>query len=98
MRKAFAAVLAPRLAGLGNAALTAENDPTHALTMIEPFPVGGATDIVARYLGERIRPILGQNVIIENSGARSVRSKRTRAPRAAADVYTLSMEPRPRTC
>ena len=41
MRKAFAAVLAPRLAGLGNAALTAENDPTHALTMIEPFPVGG---------------------------------------------------------
>ncbi len=40
MRKAFAAVLAPCLVRLGNEALTAENDPTHAPTMIVPFPVG----------------------------------------------------------
>ncbi len=50
MRKAFAAVLAPCLVRLGNEALTAENDPTHAPTMIVPFPAGGATDTVAAIL------------------------------------------------
>ena len=44
MRKAFAVVAAACLLLLGNKALTAENDPTHALTMMVPFPAGGATD------------------------------------------------------
>jgi tripartite-type tricarboxylate transporter receptor subunit TctC len=91
MRKAFAALLAACLALLGNSALTAENYPTHALTMIVPFPAGGATDTLARYLGERMRPILGQSVIIENVGGAAGTLGVTRAVRAAADGYTLSI-------
>ena len=44
----------------------AQDYPTRPITMIVPFPAGGATDTVARFLSERMRAILGQPVIIEN--------------------------------
>jgi tripartite-type tricarboxylate transporter receptor subunit TctC len=90
MRKAFAVVVAACLA-LGNDASTAENYPTHALTMIVSFPAGGATDTLGRYLGERMRPILGQSVIIENVAGAAGTIGVTRAVRAPADGYTLSI-------
>jgi len=34
--------------------------------MIVPFPAGGATDTLARFLSEQMRTILGQPIIIEN--------------------------------
>ena len=99
MRRPSAAVVAACLALLSNSALTAENYPTHALTMIVPFPAGGATDTLAGYVGERMRPILGQTVIIENvAGAAgtlgatrakrdptTASAKQSRAPRPALD-------------
>jgi tripartite-type tricarboxylate transporter receptor subunit TctC len=91
MRKAFAVVVAACLALPGNKALTAETYPTHALTMIVPFPAGGATDTLTRYLGERMRPILGQSVIIENVAGAAGTIGVTRAVRAPADGYTLSI-------
>jgi tripartite-type tricarboxylate transporter receptor subunit TctC len=91
MHKAFAAVAAACLALLSDSASTAENYPTHALTMIVPFPAGGATDTLARYLGERMRPILGQSVIVENVGGAAGTLGVTRAVRSAADGYTLSI-------
>ena len=42
----------------------AQDYPTRPITMIVPFPAGGATDTVARFLGERMRAILGQPVIV----------------------------------
>ena len=59
--------------------------------MIVPFPAGGATDTLARYLAEQMRPILGQTVIIENVGGAAGSIGVTRAVRAAADGYTLSI-------
>jgi tripartite-type tricarboxylate transporter receptor subunit TctC len=64
---------------------------THALTMIVSFPAGGATDTLGRYLGERMRPILGQSVIIENVAGAAGTIGVTRAVRAPADGYTLSI-------
>jgi tripartite-type tricarboxylate transporter receptor subunit TctC len=37
--------------------------PTRPIAMIVPFPAGGATDSLARLLGERLRASLGQPVI-----------------------------------
>ena len=91
MRKAFAAVLAACLARLGNKPLTAENYPTHALTMIVSFPAGGATDTVTRYLGEQIRPILGQNGIIVGGAAGTLGVTGACAPL----TVIRSVEPRP---
>jgi tripartite-type tricarboxylate transporter receptor subunit TctC len=59
--------------------------------MIVPFPAGGATDTLARFLGERLRAILGQTIVIENAGGAAGSLGVGRAVRAAADGYTLSI-------
>jgi tripartite-type tricarboxylate transporter receptor subunit TctC len=59
--------------------------------MIVPFPAGGATDTLARYLAERMRPILGQSIIIENIGGAAGSIGVGRAVRSPPDGYTLSI-------
>ena len=77
------------LAGAGTAA--AQNYPTRTMTMIVPFPAGGATDTLARFLAEKMRAILGQPVIIENVAGAAGSLGVGRAVRSAADGYTLSI-------
>jgi tripartite-type tricarboxylate transporter receptor subunit TctC len=69
----------------------AESYPTRPITMIVPFPAGGATDTVARLLAEQMRPILGQSIIVENVGGAAGSIGVGRAVRSAADGYTLSI-------
>jgi tripartite-type tricarboxylate transporter receptor subunit TctC len=69
----------------------AQTYPARAVTMIVPFPAGGATDTLARFLGERMRPILGQPVIIENVAGAAGSLGVGRAVRSPADGYTLSI-------
>jgi tripartite-type tricarboxylate transporter receptor subunit TctC len=76
--------------GLGGAAF-AQDYPTRPITMIVPFPAGGATDTLARFLAERMRAILGQPLIIENVGGAAGSIGVTRAVRSPADGYTLSI-------
>ena len=77
------------LASIGTAA--AQTYPTRPITMIVPFPAGGATDTLARFLAEQMRPILGQPVVIENVGGAAGSLGVGRAVRSAADGYTLSI-------
>jgi tripartite-type tricarboxylate transporter receptor subunit TctC len=72
-------------------ACVAQDYPARPISMIVPFPAGGATDTVARLLGEKIRAILGQPVIIENVGGAAGSLGVGRAVRSAADGYTLSI-------
>ncbi len=69
----------------------AQNYPSRPVTMIVPFPAGGATDTLARYLAEQMRPILGQAIVIENVGGAAGSLGVGRAVRSAADGYTLSI-------
>jgi tripartite-type tricarboxylate transporter receptor subunit TctC len=69
----------------------AQNYPARPVTVIVPFPAGGATDTLARYLAEQIRPILGQPFVIENVGGAAGSLGVGRAVRSAADGYTLSI-------
>ncbi len=69
----------------------AQDYPTRPITMIVPFPAGGATDTVARFLGEQMRAILGQPVIIENAAGAAGSIGVGRAVRSPADGYTLSI-------
>jgi tripartite-type tricarboxylate transporter receptor subunit TctC len=39
-----------------------------ARPIIVPFPAGGATGTLARFLSEQMRTILGQPVVVENVG------------------------------
>jgi tripartite-type tricarboxylate transporter receptor subunit TctC len=85
-------VLIAVFVGLGlSGAAFAQDYPTRPITMIVPFPAGGATDTLARFLAERMRAILGQPLIIENVGGAAGSIGVTRAVRSPADGYTLSI-------
>ena len=71
--------------------LAAQSYPERPVTMIVPFPAGGATDTLARFLGENMRERLGQPIIIENVGGAAGTIGVGRAVRSAADGYTLSI-------
>jgi tripartite-type tricarboxylate transporter receptor subunit TctC len=71
--------------------LAAQPYPVRPITMIVPFPAGGATDTLARFLAEKMREILGQPIIIENVGGAAGTIGVGRAVRAPADGYTLSI-------
>ena len=86
-------VLIATCVGLGSSggAARAQDYPTRPITMIVPFPAGGATDTLARFLTERMRAILGQPLIIENVGGAAGSIGVSRAVRSPADGYTLSI-------
>ena len=65
--------------------------PARQITMIVPFPPGGSTDVTARVLAERMRPLLGQPVIIENVGGAGGSIGVGRLARAAPDGYTIDL-------
>src|SRR5882762_7846971 len=70
---------------------TAQVYPSRPITMIVPFPAGGATDTLARLMAERMRGTLGQPVIVENVAGAAGSIGVGRAARAAPDGYTLSI-------
>ena len=91
MRRWLAAAIVA-VAAFGSAGgLAAQPYPVRPITMIVPFPAGGATDTLARYLAEQMRASLGQSIIIENVGGAAGTIGVGRAVRSAADGYTLSI-------
>src|SRR3954451_13722775 len=91
MRKLLAALIAAMLGPGWTGIAAAQGYPTRPITMIVPFPVGGATDTLARFLSEQMRAILGQPVIIENIAGAAGSIGVGRAVRSPADGYTLSI-------
>jgi tripartite-type tricarboxylate transporter receptor subunit TctC len=63
-RSLVAAALAAPL--LPTAARAQAWSPSRPIRFVVPFPPGGATDVVARVLGERMQEKLGQPVTVEN--------------------------------
>ncbi len=54
-------------------AALAQTYPTRIVRVVVAFPAGGPTDFVARLLADKLKGLLGQNVIIENkAGANGV--------------------------
>ena len=69
----------------------AQNFPSRQISLIVPFPPGGSTDVVARIMAERMRPLLGQPVIVENVGGAGGSIAVGRLARAAPDGYTIDI-------
>src|SRR5262245_29511769 len=70
-------------------AATAQTYPARPITMVVPFPAGGAGDSIARTVAERMRVSLGQSVVIENVTGASGSIGTGRVARAAPDGYTI---------
>src|SRR3982751_4064473 len=69
----------------------AQSYPSRPITLIVPFPPGGSTDVVGRIVAERMRPLLGQPLIIENVGGAGGSIALGRVARAAPDGYTIDI-------
>ena len=72
-------------------AASAQAFPTRPITMIVPFPAGGAADLVARSIAERMQGSLGQSVVVENMAGASGSLGPGRVARATGDGYMLSV-------
>ncbi len=66
-----------------------ESYPTRAITIINPFPPGGAADVVARPFAAVLEPILKQPVVIETKAGAAGQVGAQFAASAAPDGYTL---------
>jgi tripartite-type tricarboxylate transporter receptor subunit TctC len=67
----------------------AQDYPSRPITVIVPFPPGGASDVVARIVTSQMSRILGQSIVIENIGGAGGTIGSERVANAAPDGYTL---------
>ena len=89
--KAVAILLSLPLGLWWSGPAAAQDYPSRPINMIVPFPAGGATDTLARFLAEQMRPILGQPIVIENVAGAAGTIGVSRAVRSAADGHALSI-------
>ncbi|MEY3552822.1 MAG: hypothetical protein RL735_1170 [Pseudomonadota bacterium] len=82
-------VCATLLASAPVAAQSTGDWPSRNITLVAPQPPGGGFDTVARVLADRMRPILGQTIIVENRTGAGTRVGTQSAAKAPADGYTL---------
>ena len=79
---AMTLLLAPLLA-------VAQGYPTKPVRMVVPYSAGGATDTVARAVGNRLSEALGQPVVIDNRGGAGGMIGSDVVAKAPPDGYTL---------
>lgn len=63
--------------------------PSRPVTLIVPFPAGGALDIVARVLAKEMTPLIGQAVVVENRAGAGGTIGSAAVAKSPADGYTL---------
>ncbi len=69
----------------------AQTYPNKAITIIVPFPPGGTTDVLARAVAQKLSPVLGQPVIVDNKPGAGATLGAGLAAKSAPDGYTLFM-------
>ena len=63
--------------------------PQRPIRIIVPYPASGSTDILGRFLAQRLSARLGQTVLVENRGGASGTIGSDAVAKAAPDGYTL---------
>jgi tripartite-type tricarboxylate transporter receptor subunit TctC len=73
----------------GRSAAAQEGYPTRAITIINPYPPGGANELVTRPLAAEMEPIIKQPVVIETKAGAAGQVGAQFVAKAKADGYTL---------
>ena len=86
---AFALVLCAF--GVANIAV-AQSYPNKSIRIIVPYPPGGATDVMARLIGQKLNESWQQVVVVDNRPGASGTVGSEIVAKSAADGYTLLMQ------
>ncbi|MGE8636357.1 MAG: Bug family tripartite tricarboxylate transporter substrate binding protein, partial [Achromobacter piechaudii] len=69
----------------------ADSYPSKPVSLVVPYPAGGATDVVARAVAEKLTQAWGQTVIVENRAGAGTTIGASSVARSQGDGYTLFM-------
>jgi tripartite-type tricarboxylate transporter receptor subunit TctC len=83
------AFIAAALAAVSAIPASAQSYPVKPITIVVPFPAGGATDFLARLLGQKVSESLKQPVIVVNRAGATGAIGLESVARARSDGYTL---------
>ncbi len=89
--------LIKHIAGIALAGCMAAGGAAHAafpdrpVTIVVPYPAGGATDVIARLVAEKLPAVWKQPVVIRNQPGAGTTVAAEALSRAAGDGYTLYM-------
>jgi tripartite-type tricarboxylate transporter receptor subunit TctC len=86
-RAAFALVAA--MAALPAAAQTVDQYPSRPVKILVPYAPGGATDIIARHVAQKLNEMYSQGFVVENRAGASGNIALDAAAKSAPDGYTL---------
>lgn len=88
-RRAAIGLIAMGFAAFLSTGATAQDYPTRPVKWVVGYPPGGATDILARLIGQRLSERLGQQFIIENKPGAGGNIGAAQVSKEAADGYTF---------
>lgn len=80
---ALSGAVAPALAQ------TSKPWPDKPIRFVTPYPPGGSSDVITRFIGDGVSKILGQPVIVENKPGAATLIGAEAVAKAAPDGYTL---------
>ena len=64
--KRLAFILLAAVVALFSAALRADDYPTRPITFVAVFGPGSASDTICRIIADRLSPLLGQPIVVED--------------------------------
>ncbi|MCW8084161.1 Bug family tripartite tricarboxylate transporter substrate binding protein [Sabulicella glaciei] len=70
-------------------ALAQSNFPSRPVRFVVPYPAGGATDVIARMIAEKLPALWGQPVVVENRAGAGTTVAAEHVSRSEPDGHTL---------
>lgn len=74
---------------LAGAGAFAQGYPSKSIRLVVPFPAGGATDLLARSISQRLAQQIGQTIVVDNKAGAGGTIGSAEVAKATADGYTL---------
>ena len=95
MKKAFDAILGPLILAavcVYSCSIAAQEPyPSRAIHLIVPYAAGGTTDVVARIVGQKLKELWGQSVVIENRPGGGTVIASSAVAKSPPDGYTFML-------